>query len=520
MSLSRRAMSAGALAAGVALALSACGGSSTSLSRTVDSTLELALLGDIATPDPDTAYDGTELNLVNAAYEGLVTYEPGNAEPTLAPALATDWTVSDDNTVFTFTLRSGVKFHDGTAFTSAAIEPSFARRTAVDSGPAYMVADVASVETPTDTQVVITLGSPNADFLDLLASPFGPKIISPKALEANSADNGTTYFADHDAGTGPYSYGAFTPGTSYELTAYGEYWGDKPAYSTVKFEVVSNLATVQLQLESGQTDGLIGYTDKTSFESYKTSDTLATYAFDSMQTPTMFINPKSATLGGDKTRVSFVSGIDFTDLATKALGDTASPTTELFPHSLIPEDLNQQAITYQVGALATLASGELRGKSLTIGYASVSPAAQALSDNLAAVLNSAGIKATSVGYAQGTYYSALEEDGAPDITFFTGFPDTAAPDAWARVFYTPSGGLDLFGAEVEGVEDLLNKALSTGDDALYGEIAEKVSSSGYWYSVAAAKGTAVFQKNISGVDKSFNPVITGVLDISKLAPSA
>ena len=60
--------------------------------------------------------------------------------------LATSWTASPDNKIFTFKLRQGVTFHDGTPFTSAAIKASFDRRLAVNQGPAYMVSDVASID--------------------------------------------------------------------------------------------------------------------------------------------------------------------------------------------------------------------------------------------------------------------------------------------------------------------------------------------------------------------------------------
>ena len=64
------------------------------------------------------------------------------------PELATSWSVSKNGLAYTLQLRHGVTFHDGTPFTSAAIAPDFARRAAVNGGPAYMVSDVASVQTP------------------------------------------------------------------------------------------------------------------------------------------------------------------------------------------------------------------------------------------------------------------------------------------------------------------------------------------------------------------------------------
>lgn len=506
----------------VAAALSACGGSTPDSSGSSSSdTLKVAFLGSISTPDPDTAYDGYELNLVNSAYEGLLDYQPGTEEPTLVGRLATDWTANDDNTEFTFTLREGVTFHDGTAFTADAVKASFDRRTDVDGGPAYMVAGVKSITTSGDYQVTITLSSPNSAFLDLLASPFGPKMISPTALEEHpwtgEEDN---WFATADAGTGPYQYANFDPDVSYELTAYPDYWGDAPGYDTIHFDVVSSMSTVQLELESGDVNGLIGYTDSASFDSLEEEDGLSTYAFPSMQTPTLFVNPKSEALGDDSTRKEFVSGIDFPSLVEDALGDTGTSTTEVFPENLLSSDIDQQVIDYDAGALADLGDGALKGKTITCGYPESSASGQALCDNVTAALNSAGVTAESTSYASGTYYTAVGKgaDG-PDITFFAGFPDTAHPDAWGTVFYTPEGGLDLFGASVPGVSDLLAEAVETGDEDLYGQVAQKVSASAYWYSAATSLGTAVFTDDVGGVEQSWNPVITGYLELQYLSPS-
>ncbi|SDZ49577.1 ABC transporter substrate-binding protein [Herbiconiux ginsengi] len=484
--------------------------------------LRLALLGDISTPDPDTAYDGSELNIVNSAYEGLLGYVPGKQEPELTGVLATEWTASANNTVFTFRLREGVTFHDGTPFTADAIQSSFDRRNAIGEGPSYMTAGVASVVAADDFNVTITLRQPNSSFLDLLASPFGPKMISPTALKEHPVVNGSEdWFDSNDAGTGPYTYGAFAPGTSYQLNAYGGYWGDAPGYDAVSFDVFSNSATIQLELQDGGVDGLIGYADASTFDQLKRSDRLSAYAFPSMETPTMFVNPQSPDLADPDVRRSFISSIDFNALADTALADTATPTDGVFPTTLLPANLNTQAITYNPNALAQLAKGQLAGSTITIAYAQAGPAAQALSDNLAAVLNGAGIAAESVGYDTGSYYAALTEGAAaPDITFYSGFPDTASPEAWAFVFYTPAGGLDLFGADVPGVADLIDQATVTGDDALYGDVAQRVSESGYWRSVATSLGLAVFQKGISGVDRAYSPVITGILDIALIEPPA
>ncbi len=185
-------------------------------------TLNLSFLQDPGQPpDPDVYYAGEGLLLTRNMYQGLLQYKADTPKRVLEPELATSWTISKDGLVYTFQLRHGVTFHDGTPFTSAAIAPDFARRTAVNGGPAYMVSDVASVQTPNPYEAVITLKTPNTAFLDYLASPYGPAMESPTALAANAGtDNDQTYLQTHDIGTGPYTLTEAKVGVMYQLKAY------------------------------------------------------------------------------------------------------------------------------------------------------------------------------------------------------------------------------------------------------------------------------------------------------------
>src|SRR5205085_4569678 len=131
------------------------------------------------------------------------------------------YTVSPDGLTYTFKLRSNVKFHDGTTLDSAAAKASFKRRTDVNSAPAYMLADVASYDTPDPLTFVVSLSHPVSPFLDYLAAPYGSKMISPTLLAANAGDDfGQTYLKTHDAGTGPFTMSAFVPGEHYNLTRF------------------------------------------------------------------------------------------------------------------------------------------------------------------------------------------------------------------------------------------------------------------------------------------------------------
>ncbi len=122
-----------AAAAAAVLGLAACGssgGSTPPSAAPKTRTLNLSFLQDpgTGTTDPAVYYAGQGIILQDNIYQGLLQYEGGTATPTIIPDLATSWKASRNNTVYTLTLRHGVLFHDGTPFTSAAVEPSFARR--------------------------------------------------------------------------------------------------------------------------------------------------------------------------------------------------------------------------------------------------------------------------------------------------------------------------------------------------------------------------------------------------------
>jgi hypothetical protein len=143
-------------------------------------TLRLAYLADMAQADPDVFYDIEGNTVILSVYEGLVKYKPDSTE--VIPSLAQSWEMSPDGLTYTFHLRTGVTFHDGTPLDAQAVKTSFQRRLDVGAAPAYMVQPIASMQTPDSSTFLVRLKHPVAPFLYYMASSWGPKIISPKAL--------------------------------------------------------------------------------------------------------------------------------------------------------------------------------------------------------------------------------------------------------------------------------------------------------------------------------------------------
>lgn len=205
--------------------------------------------GDIGSFDPDNAFEVDGLSAVNAVYEGLLEYAPGSTD--IVPLLAEGWEVSENGTTYTFDLRDGVTFHDGTPMTSAEVRAAFARRQAGDLVLSYFLWNVEAMETPDADTLVLRLGMPQPSFLDNLASPWGPKVVAPEALEM-----GGDWMNDSAIGTGPFALSRFDRGSGYTLSAYGDYWGDAPHFETVEIAIVPDISQQVLQLRSGDLDAV------------------------------------------------------------------------------------------------------------------------------------------------------------------------------------------------------------------------------------------------------------------------
>ncbi|WP_283137986.1 ABC transporter substrate-binding protein [Rhizohabitans arisaemae] len=179
-------------------------------------------IAEAKTLDPHLAFSSEAALFARQAYEGLLEYEPGGTK--VRPALAVKWEGSADATTYTLTLRTGVKFHDGSALDSGVVKASVDRLLGINQGPATLFVGVDAVETPAPDTVVFKLKRPDAFFPGSL-----PKlpIVSKKATEAHRTDAdpwAKDWFAANAAGSGPYTLGSWERGKAINLTAFEGYW--------------------------------------------------------------------------------------------------------------------------------------------------------------------------------------------------------------------------------------------------------------------------------------------------------
>jgi peptide/nickel transport system substrate-binding protein len=210
--------------------------------------------------DPAVIYDLSMRNLA-LLYEGLVTLKGGTIE--IVPSLAESWDISDDGLTYTFHLRPGVKFHDGTTLTADAVKKSFDRFMAIGKTTAWMFKDVLKeVKVVDDLTVAMVLSRRYSPFLSLLTAISGPRVISAAALDAHMGDDqGQGWLFDHEAGTGAYMLESWDPGQqTITFARFPDYWGgwEGKHIDKVVMRYIIETSTRKLMLETGEVDMALG----------------------------------------------------------------------------------------------------------------------------------------------------------------------------------------------------------------------------------------------------------------------
>jgi peptide/nickel transport system substrate-binding protein len=490
-------------------------------------TLSLSFLQDPGQPpDPDVYYAGEGLLLTRNIYEGLLTFKPGTAKKVYEPELATSWSVSSNGLAYTLHLRHGVVFHDGTPFTSAAIEPSFTRRAAVGGGPAYMVSDVASVQTPDPYTAVINLTTPNTAFLDYLAAPYGPVMESPTALAANAgSDNDQTYLETHDIGTGPYTLTQSKVGVMYQLTAFPQYWGAKPYYTTVNMPVIDNLSTEEIEFNEGQIDAILHDLTTSAIAQYTKNSKVSVYNLPTLESETAYVNENKGFLTTKANRLALIEAINSQALVAGVFPGRATVPKQAGPNGLLPPNDGKQNIPYDPSKLQKLVkklpSSE---KTFTVGYDTGAPDDQLLAEDIGAELQADGLSTKVVGYQTSEIYASVgsastaAQASQPNMLIDYFWPDTYNPYTWTHISFDPSGGLEYMSCNVPGEAALDDTAVQTGSNADYNKVVENAVGSGCWFNIADKDDTMVAQPWLKGIPQAHIVTNPETLTLAALHP--
>ena len=220
-----------------------------------EQTLTFAQGADPRGLDPALVDDGESSKPIVQMYEGLTQFGDSNTE--VEPCLAESWEISDDGLTYTFKLKQGVKFHDGTDFNAEAVKYNIDRQTINKTEDMlyadFVYGDVAECNVIDDYTVEIKLTKASTPFLNNLAMSLGAPMVSPTACEA--AGNNLN---EAPCGTGPYKFVRWDKNEAVVLERFDDYWGDKGVSKEIVFRTITDNSARVVALTNGEVDIIDG----------------------------------------------------------------------------------------------------------------------------------------------------------------------------------------------------------------------------------------------------------------------
>ncbi len=501
----------GLLATGTALALSFGLG----LPATAQTPPGVLIVGQIAEPkalDPAAVTAVNDFRILMNVYDGLVRYKSGTLE--VEPALATAWEISEDGTEYTFTLREGVTFHDGSPFNAEAVVFNFERLLNEDppyhdTGPfplAFFFSSVSSVEAVDDLTVKFTLSEPYAPFLSNLAYPTG-LIVSPAAVEQHGAD-----FGRNPSGTGAFTFAEWRSNEAVVVEANPDYWDGAPDLEAVVFRPITDANTRTAEMLAGGIDMMVEV-PPVALSQFQ-GDGFQVFEQAGPHVWFLILNAKEGPFADKRVRQAANYAINKEALVNDVLEGTAEvaagPTPPAFawaynealePYPYDPEKAKE-----------LIAEAGAEGAELTFyvtegGSGMLDPVAMGTA--IQADLNAVGLDTTIETYEWNTFLGQVNPglEGKADMAemaWMTNDPDTLPFLALRTEAWPDKGGFNSGYYSNPEVDELLEKArVATDQDeraALYKQMQEIVQEDAPWVFVANWKQNAVTNDRVEGFE--------------------
>ena len=345
------------LALGVVALLAASLGSAQAMAQDPN-VLKVATTAGITTWDPVASFS-TEAFYMGNIYEPLLWINPPGSETEFTPALATEWTHSDDGLTWTFQIRPDVTFHDGTPLTADAVVASIeAARTRAGASFIWLPLDTVTATGPLTVEMQLKYAAP----MDLVASSlYGAWIVSPASLAAAAAlyetDPAADYYADGiDGGTGPYTIEDYTPGSEVLLDAYPGYWAgwdDADHYDKVLVSIMPEALNQQQALDGDDVDIAFNVPAENLGQYEDDPD------FTVVREPSFFnyvglFNTQKAPLDDPKVREALSYAIPYGDIITVGPQGAGTQSRGPVPAGVFPYDETVPQYAYDIEKAKTL----------------------------------------------------------------------------------------------------------------------------------------------------------------------
>lgn len=451
--------------------LAGCGGSSSgggSGASSADSSSDTLVFAQAADPrslDPAFADDGESTKINTNIYEGLVKYADKTTD--IEPCLAESWDVSEDGLTYTFHLRQGVKFHDGTDFNAEAVKVNFDRQlpgNATEDMPyaGFVFSLVDEVTVDDEYTVSVHLTEAQTPFLANLAMIQGAPIVSPKALEENN--NNVT---NAPCGTGPYKFVSWDTDQSVVLVRNDDYWGEPAKIKNVVFRIIPDNSARVIALNNGEADIIDGI-DATVVDQIEEAGNKV-QTDEAMMTNYMGFNTTDGVFTDVEARRAICQAINVPELVQTLYQGYDTPATSFLPESLPGYDDSISYPAYDPDAaketLSSLGITSVHMMTYSVARPYNTAGGQKLAEAVQGYLANVGVECTIDAY-DWTTFASRAQTGDYDIIFAGWGGDNGDPDNFLNLLATDDPSMNYSHFSNEEYNSLIAQGLVTpnGDE--------------------------------------------------------
>ncbi len=468
--------------------------------------------------------DGNSIVVHNQIYNRLIEFKPGTTE--LQPGLATAWTASPDGKIWTFKLRQGVKFHDGTEFDAEAVKFNvdrwwdknnpFGYRNA---GKTYEIWEqifggskgepnslLQNLVVTDKSTIQFVLKQPFAAFPSTIASGyFG--IASPTAIKKSAASYGTP--AAGAVGTGAFMFKEWRSGDRIVLEKNPNYWNAGfPKSNQLVMRFITDPAARLAQLRAGQLDFTVDLAPDQKAEIDRDTNLTAVFR-PSFNVGYLALNPTYKPLSDVRVRQAIAHAINRPAIVRAFWGDLAESTPHFIPSTLSwaqSPDLKDYDYNPQKAKELLTQAGYPNGFAMDLWYMPVSrpyfPTPKPIAEAFAADLNAVGIR-VSLKTKDWTAYIADRIKPPGYQSFMMGWTgDYGDPDTFYYPHFGAGGTKDIGSWKNDQVLQLLDQARLTADQSarskLYAEVDQILHREVVRLPIAHSKPLLVSRRTIDG----------------------
>ena len=471
--------------------------------------------GDSVGLDPAFEVDGESFKVCDNIYDTLVQYKEGSTE--LEPGLAESWESSEDGLTWTFNLRKGVTFHDGTPFNADAVLFSLNRQHDKthpfhDVGGSYVywedtgLAGIVDKITASDASTVqIKLKEAYAPFIYTIAiTPFA--IVSPSAVK-KLGDK----FSNNPIGTGPFIFERWDRKDKIVLKANENYWGGKPNIDRVIFRSIPDNAVRLIELQQGNLH-IMEFPNPDDLQQIQNDDSIELLSQPGTNIGYLALNMERPPFDNNKVRLAINHAINKSEIIKHLYQGLGIPAKNPIPPTLWSYDNTIEDFEYnpELSRQLLAEAGYENGFETTLWALPVPrpyiPDGRALAEVIQSELNNIGIKAKIVTYDWGTYLEKTK-NGEHDMAMLGWSADLGDPDNFFYFLLSktsaekPAGNIAFY--KSDEMQNILEKARSITDReeriALYKQAQHLFHKDVPWVPLAHAKQILVVNKKVKNL---------------------